>query len=71
MQAVVHCLRSKSGEGLVVGEWVRAAQRRMGHKGKARVAAARKLAEAVWRLLDNPKTFDITKPFGAQATAAA
>ena len=33
-----------------IGEWLRAKQRRMGCKAKARVAAARKLAEAIWRL---------------------
>jgi transposase len=70
-QAVMHCLRSKRGAGLVVGDWTRAAQRRMGHKGKGRVAAARKLAEAIWRLFHDPESFDLTKPFGARAEAVA
>lgn len=70
VQAVVHCMRAKRGEGVAIGDWTRAAQRRMGHKGKARVAAARKLAESIWRLFDDPKNFDVTKPFSSAARAA-
>lgn len=64
IQAVVHCARSRQGPGFSVGEWLRAKQRRMGNKAKARVAAARKLAEAIWRLFHLGETFDVRKPFG-------
>ena len=71
VQAVMHCLRSKKGPGLVIGDWVRAAERRMGHKGKARVAGARKLSEAIWRLFQDPKSFDVTMPFRSRALEPA
>lgn len=71
VQAVVHCLRTAKGDGVVIGDWVRSAQRRLGHGGKARVAGARKLAEAIWRLFDDPQAFDVTKPFTPRAEAAA
>ena len=47
-----------------MAKWVERLQRRMG-RGKARVAAARKIAELVWRLFDEAtKDFDAAKPFG-------
>ncbi len=49
-QMVMACQRSRHGPGVAVGNWVRAKQKRMSIKGKARCAAARKLAESIWRL---------------------
>jgi transposase len=70
-QAVMACVRARTGPGMAVGRWVEKRQRRMG-KAKARVAAARKLAEQVWRATHLPKgTFDAAKPFGGLAAAPA
>lgn len=61
-RAVVACLKCKKGDGLVIGDWVR---RRMSHKPKKMVlvAAARKLAEGVWRLFSYGEAFDLKKAF--------
>lgn len=64
-QAVVHCLRTKRGPGAAIGEWTRARGRRLG-MAKARVAAARKLAEAIWRLFKLGEAFDPARPFGGR-----
>ncbi len=69
-QAAMGCLRSKSGPGLAAGNWIRAKERRMGCKGKARVAGARKLAESIWRLFHWGEAFDASKPFGGMPEAA-
>jgi transposase len=66
VQAVVHCMRCKRGPGLAIGDWTRARGRRLG-RAKARVAAARKLAESIWRLFHWGERFDVTKPFGGRA----
>ena len=66
VQAVVHCMRCKRGPGLAVGDWTRARARKLG-RGKARVAAARKLAESIWRLFHWGERFDVAKPFGGRA----
>ena len=63
-QAAMACTRARSGPGLAAGNWIRAKQRRMGCKGKARVAAARKIAESIWRLIHGGECFDPAKPFG-------
>ena len=42
--------------------------RRLGCKGKARVAGARKIAESIWRLLHWGECFDAAKPFGGVPT---
>jgi transposase len=63
-QAAMACLRSKSGPGLAAGDWIRAKQKRMGSKGKARAAGARKIAESIWRLFNWGEVFDASKPFG-------
>jgi transposase len=63
MEAVSHCHLSHHGAGLAVGDWTRARAKRLG-KLKARVAAARKLAECIWRLFHWGEAFDVTKPFG-------
>lgn len=70
VQAVVHCAKARQGKGLSVGGWYRAKCRRMGNRSKARVAAARKLAEAIWRLFNLGEAFDLTKPFGVHEPAA-
>jgi transposase len=66
VQAVVNCMRCKRGSGLAIGDWTRARARRLG-RAKARVAAARKLAESIWRLFHWGERFDVTKPFGGRA----
>jgi transposase len=63
-QAAMACLRSRSGPGLAAGAWIRAKEKRMGCKGKARVAGARKLAECIWRLVHWGERFDAARPFG-------
>ena len=70
VQAVVHCALSKHGPGVSVGGWYRAKCLRLGNKKKARIAAARKLAEAIWRLFQLGETFDLKKPFGVHEPAA-
>ena len=69
-QATMACSRSRRGAGLAVGEWIRAKQRRMGHRAKARAAAARKLAESIWRLVHYGELFDVARPFGGLRRAA-
>ena len=69
-QAAMGCLRARSGPGRAVGDWIRAKERRMGCKGKARVAGARKLAESIWRLFRWGECFDAAKPFGGKALEA-
>lgn len=72
-RAVLSCLRCKQGAGVWVKHWVR----RMGKRKPAKaaiVAAARKLAEAVWRLFALGEAFDLARSFGgppAKAPAAA
>jgi len=63
-QAAMGCLRSRSGSGLAVGNWIRTKQKRMGAKAKARVAAGRKLSESIWRLFHYGECFDMARPFG-------
>lgn len=70
VQAVVHCANAKHGTGVSVGGWYRAKCRRLGNKAKARVATARKLAEAIWRLFNLGEAFDLAKPFGIHEPAA-
>jgi len=47
---------------------IRAKKRRLGCKGKARVAGARKLAEAIGRLRHWGECFDVARPFGGVPT---
>jgi transposase len=65
-QAVKACMRCRRGPGVAVGNWVRAKQKRMSIKGKARCAAARKLAESIWRLFHYGECFDPARPFGSR-----
>ncbi|MHC4492823.1 MAG: IS110 family RNA-guided transposase [Planctomycetota bacterium] len=64
-QAVMACLRAKRGPGFAVGEWVRRREKRMQAKGKARCAAARKLAESIWRLFHYGECFDAARAFAS------
>jgi transposase len=63
-QAVTACMRTRRGPGVAVGNWVRAREGRMGSRKKAKVAAARKLAEAIWRLFELGECFDLERVFG-------
>ena len=63
-QAVMACRKSKRGEGVAVRRWVDARVARLGSTKKAVVAAARKLAEAVWRLFELGECFELERIFG-------
>lgn len=69
-QAAMGCLRSRSGAGLAVGNWIRAKEKRMGIKAKARAAGGRKLAETIWRLFHHGECFDPARPFGGKKKIA-
>lgn len=43
----------------------------MGAKGRARCAAARKLAETIWRLFHLGECFDAARAFGGRARVTA
>lgn len=64
VEAVVACQKTRRGAGKVIGDWVRRRQARMGDKRRAQCAAARKLAEAIWRLFSYGEAFDVSKAFG-------
>jgi transposase len=70
-QAVIACVRARRGAPFLVGEWVRRQEQRMGSKGRARCAAARKLAETIWRLFHYGERFDAARAFGGRGRAAA
>lgn len=65
-QAAMGCLRAKRGPSVAAGDWIRAKQKRMGCKAKARAAGARKLAEQIWRIFHLGECFDPGRPFGAR-----
>lgn len=69
-QGAMACLRSRSGAGLAAGNWIRAKEKRMGVKAKARAAGGRKLAEAIWRLFYYGECFDPARPFGGKKKLA-
>lgn len=62
--AVSACLRTRQGTGVAVRNWVRAREKRLGSCKKAIGAAARKLAEAIWRLFQLGECFDLERIFG-------
>lgn len=64
-RAVLACLRCQRGPGLAVRRWVEKQSRRKSKKA-AMVAAARKLAEGVWRLFALGEAFDLARAFGAR-----
>ncbi len=66
-QAAMACVRAKQGPSVAAGNWIRAKEKRMGCKWKARTAGARKLAEQIWRLFHWGECFDPRRPFGATA----
>ena len=61
-RAVVSCLRCKKGPGAQIKQWVEEHSKTR-PKGKMIVAAARKMAEAVWRLFALGEAFDLVKAF--------
>jgi transposase len=64
-RAVVSCLRCRQpGPGVAVKQWVERMIRRKSKKASI-VAAARKLAEGVWRLFALGEAFDLGRAFGA------
>ena len=64
VEAVVACQKVRKGNGLVIGNWVRRHQKRLGDKKRAQCAAARKLAEAIYRLFEYGECFDVKRAFG-------
>jgi transposase len=74
MQAVTICMRMTKGPGAAVARWIKSREMRMRGRNKAKVAAAHKMATAIWRLVHIPEGFDAAKPFGGvpeQAMATA
>lgn len=67
-RAVLSCLRAKSGTGEQVKRWV---QERSKYKPKKLmiVAAARKLAEGVWRLFNYGEAFNLAAAFPVKQAA--
>ena len=70
-QAAMACLKGRQGNALAVGTWIRAKERRVGGKAKARVAGARKLSETIWRLFHYGELFDASRPFGGRRSEAS
>ena len=64
-RAVLACLRCRKGPGVAVKKWVENQVKRQKIKKKVIVAAARKLAEGVWRLVKCGETFDLKRAFPA------
>ena len=64
-RAVLSCMRCRKGPGVAVKNWVLKQMKRQKVKKKVIVAAARKLAEGVWRLVKNGETFDLKRAFPA------
>jgi transposase len=61
-RAIVSCLRCKKGPGAQIKQWVEEHSKTR-PKPKMIVAAARKMAEAVWRLFALGEAFDLVKAF--------
>ncbi len=68
-QAVMSCLRCRQGDGMWVKRWVQKMRKRKSMKATI-VAAARKLAEAVWRLFALGEAFDLARSFGGPPAQA-
>lgn len=62
-RAIVSCQRCKSGPGLAVKQWTERMSKRKAKKA-VYVAAARKLAEGIWRLFALGEAFDLARAFG-------
>ncbi len=70
-RAVLSCTRcTRDPAGRAVRAWLERAQKRKAKKA-AIVAAARKLAEAIWRLFALGEAFDLTRAFGPPPADAA
>lgn len=67
-RAVLATTRCRKGPGLAVRRWVERMSRRKAKKS-AMVAAARKLAEGLWRLMNLGEAFDAARAFGGMAAA--
>jgi transposase len=65
-RAVLSCLRCKRGVGQRIRQWV-GQRARYKPKCKVIVAAARKLAEGVWRLFALGEAFDLARAFPVKA----
>jgi transposase len=67
-RAVIGCMRCRRGPGVTVTRWV---NKRLRHRPKKHVlvAAARKLAEGIWRLFHLGEEFDLRKAFPIGKTA--
>jgi transposase len=63
-RAILSCTRCRRGPGLAVKQWVAAREQRGKPRKLAMVAAARKLAEGIWRLFHLGEAFDLTRIFG-------
>ena len=61
-RAVLSCMRCTKGPGVAVKAWVQRQARRKPRKA-AMVAAARKLAEGIWRLMKLGEAFDLRRTF--------
>lgn len=68
-RVVIACLRCKKGSGAQIRQWV-ADRTRYKPKRKVIVAAARKLAEGVWRLLALGEVFELQRAFPVKAAPA-
>lgn len=62
-RAVLACLRCTKGSGAQVKAWVLKQVKRQKPKCKVIVAAARKMAEGVWRLIAWGEVFDLKRAF--------
>lgn len=67
-RAVLACTRCRRGPGVAVKRWLEKAKRRKSTKA-AMVAAARKLAEGIWRLFALGEAFDLSRAFGGGSAA--
>lgn len=63
-RAILGCRRCKEGPGRVVRQWIEKRCRRGKSLKSAMVAAARKLAEGIWRLVQWGEVFDLARAFG-------
>lgn len=67
-RAVISCMRCRRGAGVQVRNWVLRRSRSQAKK-KVIVAAARKIAEGVWRLFALGECFDLSRAFPGKRAA--
>jgi len=70
-RAILSCRRCKSGTGWLVSQWVEKRRRRGKSLKATMVAAARKLAEGIWRLANWGEEFDLARAFGGGSSAGS